>query len=128
MTTRLDKLIYLGSTAAFSISMLIAVGFYFFDHAFVADYFSMLGYPSYLVYPLGIVKILGVIGIWSKKYSIIREWAYAGYFYNCTLAFVGNAVTPGGVYTLGAIIAIILLIVSYFYQKKIQKLEAGSPK
>jgi hypothetical protein len=72
------------------------------------------------VYPLGVVKILGIIGIWNKKYPLIREWAYAGYFFNCVLAFAGNGLAPKGEYTMGALIAIVLLLVSYFTQKRLE--------
>lgn len=107
------KLIYLGSTIAFSLSMLFAVGFYFFKHDYVTGYFEMIDFPGWLVYPLGVVKILGIIGMWNKNYPTIREWAYAGYFYNCVLAFFGNLLCDTGEFTAAAAVAIALLVVSY---------------
>lgn len=119
MNTKQLKNLYYFSTIAFTLSMLLAVGFYFFDHAYVSDFFHKIGYPRYLVYPLGIVKIMGLIGMRNKKYRLIREWAYAGYLYNCTLAFFGNALTPGAPYTIAALVAIVLLLTSYFTRKRI---------
>lgn len=119
MNTNTLKKIYYFSTIGFTLSMLLAVGFYFFDHSYVSDFFHEIGYPRYLVYPLGIVKIMGLIGMWNKKYTLIREWAYAGYLYNCTLAFFGNALTPGAPYTIAALVAIALLLISYFTRKKV---------
>lgn len=114
MNPKMKRYIYLGSTAAFSLSMLLAVYFYFFKNDYVSNYFEMIGFPAWLVVPLGIVKILGIIGMWNRKFLTIREWAYAGYFYNCVLAFFGNLLCPTGEFTLAAVVAIALLVVSYF--------------
>lgn len=120
MNAKTKKLIYQASTALFSLSMLFAVGFYFFKHGYVSDYFEMIGFPRWLVYPLGIVKILGIIGMYNNNYPKIREWAYAGYFYNCVLALAGNALCPEGEFTAGAVVAIILLVTSYLYRQKVK--------
>ena len=119
MSAKTNKLIYQGSTALFALSMMVAVGFYFFKHDYVSGYFEMIGFPAWLVYPLGVVKILGIIGMYSKKYPLIREWAYAGYLYNCLLAFAGNGLCPEGEFTAGAAVAVILLAVSYIYRRKV---------
>lgn len=116
MSDKTRKIIYLGSTIAFSLSMLLAVGFYFFKHDYVTGYFEMIGFPGWLVYPLGVVKIMGIIGMWNRNYPTIREWAYAGYFYNCVLAFFGNYLCPTGEFALAALVAIALLVVSYIFQ------------
>lgn len=120
MNAKTNKIIYQGSTALFALSMLFAVGFYFFKHDYVSGYFEMIGFPAWLVYPLGIVKILGIIGMYNKNYPVIREWAYAGYLYNCVLALAGNALCPEGEFTGGAVVAIVLLIVSYVFRKKVE--------
>lgn len=99
--------------------MLVAVGFYFFKHDYVSGYFEMIGFPAWLVYPLGIVKVLGIIGMYNTKYKLLREWAYAGYLYNCLLALAGNALCPEGEFTGGAVVAVVLLLVSYFSRRKL---------
>src|ERR1700730_13973037 len=41
-----------------------------------------LGYPEYLVPLLGIAKLLGVFAILIPDYNRIKEWAYAGLFFD----------------------------------------------
>jgi len=45
------------------------------------DLIVHLGYPLYFLYILGIWKILGVIAILIPKFSLLKEWAYAGFFF-----------------------------------------------
>src|SRR5580700_7035181 len=40
-----------------------------------------LGYPIYLLMILGIWKILGVITVLIPRYLLVKEWAYAGFFF-----------------------------------------------
>jgi hypothetical protein len=40
-----------------------------------------LGYPVYLLTILGIWKILGVIALLVPKFPLLKEWAYAGFFF-----------------------------------------------
>src|SRR4051794_31590138 len=46
-----------------------------------ADMIAHLGYPVYLLTLLGAWKILGVIAILIPKFSLVKEWAYAGFFF-----------------------------------------------
>jgi len=41
-----------------------------------------LGYPLYIIPFLGAAKILGVIGILAPVGTRLREWAYAGLFFD----------------------------------------------
>lgn len=43
--------------------------------------FKLLGYPVYLLTLLGILKILGVVAVLIPKFPILKEWAYAGFFF-----------------------------------------------
>ncbi len=40
-----------------------------------------LGYPVYLLTLLGIWKILGVVAVLVPKLPLLKEWAYAGFFF-----------------------------------------------
>jgi uncharacterized membrane protein YphA (DoxX/SURF4 family) len=45
------------------------------------DMMVHLGYPVYLLTILGVWKILGVITILVPKFPVLKEWAYAGFFF-----------------------------------------------
>jgi hypothetical protein len=55
-----------------------------------------LGYPAYFVTIIGFWKLLGAIAILAPGFPRLKEWAYAGIFFNMTGAaatsvFVGVA-------------------------------------
>ena len=45
------------------------------------DFIIELGYPVYFLTLLGIWKILGVVAILIPKFPLLKEWAYAGFFF-----------------------------------------------
>ncbi len=59
---------------------------YLVDIPAAAAAFQSLGYPSYVVYFNATAKILGGIAIAFPVHSILKEWAYAGYFFILLLA------------------------------------------
>lgn len=40
-----------------------------------------LGYPLYFLGFLGVLKILGVMVILIPKFTLLKEWTYAGFFF-----------------------------------------------
>ncbi|NNF33980.1 MAG: DoxX family protein [Saprospiraceae bacterium] len=112
------KLFYYISTGMLTLLMLMSAGMYFFDHEMVRETFTNLGYPTYIIYPLAIAKILGLIAIWSGKSKMLKEWAYAGFFFDFILALSAHINVNDGEY-LPAAIGIILLIISYSTSKNL---------
>ena len=100
--------------------MLMSAGMYFLNHEMVADTFNKLGYPTYIIYPLAIAKILGLIAIWTKKSNTLKEWAYAGFFFDFVLALVAHLQVKDGEFA-PALVAIFLLMVSYLFENKSRK-------
>ena len=56
---------------------------------------TKLGYPQYVIMFVGIAKILGVIGILIPGYPRLKEWAYAGLFFDLTAATVSGIAVEG---------------------------------
>ena len=52
-----------------------------------------LGYPTYLATIIGFWKVLGGIVILAPRLPRLKEWAYAGIFFNMTGAAVSHAVS-----------------------------------
>ncbi|MEM9462934.1 MAG: DoxX family protein [Myxococcota bacterium] len=95
-----------------SLLMLISVGMYLFNHDEIAKEFVTLGFPAWLVYPLAVAKLLGVLAILTRRSAFLKEWAYAGFFFDVLLACVAHVMVGDGEQG-GAIIGIVLVVVSY---------------
>jgi len=50
----------------------------------VNGFVRILGYPLYFVTILGIWKVLGAIAILVPRFPRLKEWAYAGIFFDLT--------------------------------------------
>ena len=53
----------------------------------------LLGYPVYFVMILGVWKVLGTIALLVPGFPRLKEWAYAGIFFNMTGAAISHAVS-----------------------------------
>ena len=115
-----NKIIFYISTGLLSALMLYSASMYFFQHEDVAALFTSFGYPTYIIYPYAIAKILGIFALWNPNFKILKEWAYAGFFFAFILAFFAHYMVGDGE-QYGALFAFILLMVSYFTNKKLKK-------
>jgi hypothetical protein len=52
---------------------------------------SHLGYPSYFMLILGAWKVLGALAIVAPRLPRLKEWAYAGMFFDLTGAALSHA-------------------------------------
>lgn len=112
-----QKIIYYVLTGLFTALMLFSTSMYIFNHEEIVKGFTSFGYPTYIIYPLAAAKLLGLITIWQPKYKTIKEWAYAGFFFNIVLAFFAHYMISDGE-QMGALIALVLLLASYYFGKK----------
>lgn len=71
---------------------------------------SGLGYPLYLLTILGIWKLLGVVAILIPRFPLLKEWAYAGFFFAMSGAFVSHLVV--GQSFAEAVPSLVLLVVT----------------
>lgn len=112
------KIIYWAATGLLSAMLLMSAGMYIFNNEMIQQMFISFGYPTYLIYPLAVLKISAVVVLLTQKNSKIKEWAYAGLFFDFVLAFFAHIMIGDGE-QVGAILAIILLTVSYIYNNKV---------
>ncbi|MEO0724320.1 MAG: DoxX family protein [Bacteroidota bacterium] len=111
------KIVFWVSTGLLTLLMLFSAGNYFFKTEMIKGLFEGFGYPSYIVIPLGIAKVLGLIAIWLVPNESLKEWAYAGFFFEIVLAFFAHVMISDG-QQMGAVIAMVLLLTSYFSRKQ----------
>lgn len=78
-----------------------------------------LGYPLYIIPFLGLAKVLGTIAILVPRFPRLREWAYAGLFFDLLGALYSVVATGGGPAKWAInVIALVIFAVSYAtYQK-----------
>ncbi|MEP1096039.1 MAG: DoxX family protein [Cyclobacteriaceae bacterium] len=120
-----DKIIYWVSTGLITALMLFSATMYVINNEMVREVFANLGYPTYIIYPLATAKILGLIALWTKKSKVLKEWAYAGFFFDLVLAALAHINADDGGFG-PALIGIILLLVSYVYDRKIFSAEQAT--
>ena len=92
-----------------------------------ADMIAHLGYPVYLLTLLGIWKILGVIAILIPKFPLLKEWAYAGFFFIMTGAMFSHIATGDSVTEIWpSLLLLILTVVSWYFRPANRKIVALS--
>ena len=80
-----------------------------------AGMFTRLGYPLYLLTILAIWKFLGVVTVLLPKFPILKEWAYAGFFFVMSGALFSHfAVGDSAKEFFGPSLLIILTIISWY--------------
>lgn len=85
--------------------------------------FTQLGYPLYLLTILGIWKVLGVIATLIPKYPLLKEWAYAGFFFTMSGAIISHLANGDAPDTLfGPTLLLILTVLSWFFRPADRKI------
>ncbi len=113
------KILFWVSTGFLTLIMLFSVYNYFFNNELIVGFFENMGYPVYLIYPLAIAKVLGLVAVWGNFSRSLKEWAYAGFFFNVVLAFFAHYMVSDGEH-LGAAIATIAVLISYLTGKEVR--------
>lgn len=81
-----------------------------------------LGYPLYLLTLLGVWKLLGVIAILIPKFGLLKEWAYAGFFFAMSGAVISHLAVGDGFSALfGPTLLIVLTVISWYYRPENRK-------
>jgi uncharacterized membrane protein YphA (DoxX/SURF4 family) len=93
----------------------------------VAAGLAHLGYPLYFATLLGIWKLLGAIAIVVPGFGRVKEWAYAGMFFDLTGASVSHAASGDDVgHVLTPLVILGVVIASYLLRPESRRL-AGAP-
>jgi len=122
-----DKIIYWIATIWLSLGMLSTGTVQLLkmkgDSPGSVDSMAHLGYPAYFVTLLGIAKILGVIALLIPKYPLLKEWAYAGFFFMMSgAAFTHIAADNSMSEIFPSLLLLILIVVSWYFRPADRKL------
>jgi uncharacterized membrane protein YphA (DoxX/SURF4 family) len=79
-----------------------------------AEGFKLLGYPVYFMVLLGVWKLLGGIVILIPRFPRVKEWAYAGIFFDFTGAAVTAAACHSGAgHIVAPLVCTAMLVISW---------------
>ena len=88
-----------------------------------ADMITHLGYPVYLLTIIGIWKILGVAALLIPKNPLLKEWAYAGFFFIMSGAVFSHLAMHDGLSELvPSLLLLVLTILSWYFRPMNRKL------
>lgn len=59
------------------------------------EIFKQLGYPLYMLPFIGVAKLLGIVALLVPGFPRLKEWAYAGLFFDLTGAVYSGLVVGG---------------------------------
>jgi hypothetical protein len=124
-TSNRNSIIFWISTSLFTAFMLMSTIPNILSTEEWLEIFRQLGYPAYMLPFLGVAKLLGLVAIVVPGYSRLKEWAYAGLFFDLAGAvYSGLAVGGFDPLMLVMIIPFGLGTVSYlFYHKRLKEAE-----
>lgn len=87
------------------------------------DMMSNLGYPLYFLPLLGFWKLLGVIAILIPKFGLLKEWAYAGFFFAMSGAIISHlSCGEYGIELFGPSLLLVLTIISWYFRPADRKI------
>jgi len=112
-----NKIIYWGTTGFLAFGMLAqGITQTARTQGFV-DILTYLGYPTYLLTIIGIWKILGVVALLVPRFPLLKEWAYAGFFFVMSGALFSHLALGSSILeTLPSVFLLILIVVSWYFR------------
>lgn len=115
--TKAQKIIYWISTLWLSLGM-VATGIVQIGKSQEeVSNITHLGYPVYFLTMLGIWKILGVVAILVPKFAVLKEWAYAGFFFAMSGALFSRFASGDSLSQIApALLLLALTVISWYFR------------
>ncbi|MFA6261633.1 MAG: DoxX family protein [Bacteroidia bacterium] len=119
MPSKSTKIIYWTTTGLFVAFMLFSA----IPDAMVVEeakvFITHLGYPVYFIPFIGVAKILGSIALLVPGFRTIKEWAYAGLFYDLVGAVYSGIMVDGfDPAMLTMVVVFGVMFTSYFFNRR----------
>jgi uncharacterized membrane protein YphA (DoxX/SURF4 family) len=120
--TRTNKIIYWISTLWLALGMVSTGIVQLLKPEEEVTKITHLGYPVYLLTILAIWKFLGTIAILIPRYPLIKEWAYAGFFFAMSGAAISHIIIgdPFGE-IFPSVLLLVLTLVSWYLRPESRK-------
>jgi len=121
--TKRNKIIYWIATAWLSLGMLSTGIVQLIQLKEETDMMTHLGYPLYFLTILGVWKILGVVAVLAPRLPLLKEWAYAGFFFTMSGAVFSHlAAGDAAREYFGPVLLLVLTAVSWYFRPADRKL------
>jgi len=118
-----NKIIYWIVTVFLSVGMLAGGIQQMLQIGGYNEIITKLHYPLYVLPLLGVWKILGVIAILIPKFPLLKEWAYAGFFFAMSGAAISHfAVGQSFTEALPALILLAVTVLSWYFRPSDRKI------
>jgi uncharacterized membrane protein YphA (DoxX/SURF4 family) len=121
--TKRNKIIYWIATIWLAVAMLASGIQQIFHTKSFVDIIVPLGYPIYFLTILGIWKILGVVALLIPKFPLIKEWAYAGFFFAMSGAVFSHIASGNYIKEIfPSLVLLIMTVVSWYFRPADRKI------
>ena len=115
--TKRNKIIYWIATLWLSLGMISTGVVQFLHMKEETDFIINMGYPMYFLTILGVWKILGVVAVLIPRLPLLKEWAYAGFFFIMTGALFSHIAAGSPVVEIfPSSLLLVLTIVSWYFR------------
>lgn len=110
-----NKIIYWVSTIWLSLGMVSTGIVQLIPLEEEAEKMTALGYPLYFITLIGIWKLLGVVAVLMPGYPLLKEWAYAGFFFLMSGAVFSHAAVGDQTSEyFGPTLLLVLTVISWY--------------
>ena len=121
--TKRNKIIYWIATIWLALGMLSSGIVQLFNMKQETDFIINLGYPAYFLTILGIWKILGVVVLLIPKFPLLKEWAYAGFFFAMSGAIFSHIASGGSMSEIvPSLVLLIMTVISWYFRPAERKI------
>jgi uncharacterized membrane protein len=118
-----SKIIYWVATSLLSFGMLASGISQILHVKDMDELITHVGYPLYFMSIIGVWKILGVIAILIPNFKLLKEWAYAGFFFLLTGALISHlTIGDNGKAILGPLFQTVFVILSWYFRPADRKI------
>ncbi|HTE31296.1 MAG TPA: DoxX family protein [Chryseolinea sp.] len=121
--TKRNKIIYWVSTLWLALGMTSTGLVQLLKVKAEVDLMTHLGYPLYFLTILGVWKMLGVVAVLVPRFPLVKEWAYAGFFFAMSGAIISHLICRDEAKEFfGPTLLLILTVVSWYFRPVERKL------
>lgn len=115
--TKRNKIIYWIATCWLALGMVSTGLVQLFKQKDEVAAITKLGYPVYFLTILGVWKLLGSIAVLIPKFALVKEWAYAGFFFAMSGAAISHIISGDPVKEIiPSLLLLVLTVVSWYFR------------